>query len=650
MKKILLFTVAVLMSVVAFAQHATFSCDAALQKNPSAFVLKGSSKAPQKAYAKDGQYMLGYYRGETCPAAKDCVGLPSYPGNYVACTYIPSYQLLPLAGGNITSVRFGIGQNIGATVLHIYAVSSENYGPELYSQEVPTTKVGWNEVTLTTPVEIPENCLGFVIGYEYQQKNTKNGQQYTSDCYPLGMDTSIEAVGGTLFYGDLGQGLGFYELAGGVLCIQAIVEGVVLDGYSAVFYSYDVPTVAVNTTATATFGILSSSSDEVKTVGYTVEYGDVKETRTATLAKSIPAGYSLGGEFDVDLVAPAKAANYKAKLTVEKMNGVDIKPISLEFDFPVLTRIVPRYSVVEEFTGTGCGWCPRGWVGMGYVKEQCSDIAGVIAFHWYNSSDPMYVSAYHNPGLNGAPGCMIDRKGETEPYYGDNDEGIIKTVKRYAQEAPEAAVTVEAVYTDDELTTIAATANTEFLTDLPGSELVFVLTGDGLTGPTSAWKQGNYYAQYASYGYTAADLGISAKNDPDIMEFFNGKYAQTSVTLVFDDVMLGSSWASSTAKNAVAKFGSTNSGSIETSTYTLKLPTKTALKPFLVKDKMYVTAMVLKADGTIANAARCHVEYPTGINTVLAPVADDAAYDLSGRKAAANAKGIQIMNGKKVIR
>ena len=340
----------------------------------------------------------------------------------------------------------------------------------------------------------------------------------------------------------------------------------------------------------------------------------------------------------MQLTAPQRSGALPVIFSVDKINGTELaEPVVTTFTQDVVTKIVPRYHIVEEFTGTGCGFCPLGWAGMEYTKEHYSDKAGVIAIHQYNNTDPMYVTNYHTPDYQGAPSCRIDRFPEELNPYAENMGQYFQVLD---QLIPEVDVTVEATWSDETMTKIDASAVTEFLTDLEGSELVFVLTADGLTGTTSAWKQANYLYQYSASQYPA-----SAK---DFCK--GGKYAQSSVTLVFNDVMIGSSWPSANGANKVEPFATTAAGEKASSTYTLTLPTKTALKNALQKDKIFVTAMVIKADGMIANAARCLVAAPTGINTVLAPVADEAAFDLFGRPAAKNANGIMIQGGKKVIR
>lgn len=612
-------------------------------KNPT--YVTASKKAPAaKAELKDNQVIIGVYdtdaydeEGGLGFSAATTISV----GTIVTDEAYKYYKDLKIDG-----VRVGIAQDAVVEDVIIYAINSRNEIYETVAEQKYGKKCasGWTTVELDKSVAIPEDAVALLVTYDVVETSAEH--------YPVGVYSGVENPS-LFFFGQFEEGkeaawYDFSEGGYGTAALQLVVSVATPEGYEFRLDGYHSATVAVGQTFAPTVTVVSTSDKEITSVDYTVTFNGEEKNGTYTFAKPIPAGYFKTGELELELTAPSVAKSYPISVSINGVNGVALDtPVKGTYTQDVVTRIVPRYTIVEEFTGTGCPWCPRGWVGMEKVKEELSDIAGVIAFHWYNTSDPMYVNTYHNPGLQGAPGCKIDRKGEAEPYYGDDNRGIIGSVKRYAAITPEAAVEVAATFTDESMTQVSATASTEFLTDLKGSELVFVLTADGLTSTMSSWRQANNYASYQ-----AAQMGLTKTADPVLYEFCRGgKYGQSYVSLVFNDVMIGSSWPSSTGANKVAKFTTTSAGETATSSYTISLPTKTNLAPFLLKDKMYVTAMVIKADGTIANAARCHVSNPEGINTVLAPVAtDEVTYDLSGRVAPVTAKGLLIEGGKKVIR
>lgn len=631
MKKVLLLAAVACAALAANAQALQNVSKADLRMVKANPFTTSVAKAPAlKADLKDNQVVVGLYN--TDDIDQYGLGLGSAISMMVA-SEIPSECFAGMDDLKIDAVRFGLTEAATVESVNVYATDAAGQLIALVEGAPVVGKkgvVGWNTVELAEPVAVPVDAEGLIVGYDIT---------LTKDGYPIGVYSGADQCS-FYGYGDLGQGEGWYNFGDtyGTPAIQLICECAPAQGYSVKGSKYETGTVAMGQKFESTFTVMSTSEGEVKDIDYTIIFGDQTISKNIVFKTPIPAGFGKTASFDVELTAPQRVGALPVIFSVDKINGTELaEPVVTTFTQDVVSKIVPRYHIVEEFTGTGCGYCPLGWAGMEYTKEHYSDKAGVIAIHQYNNTDPMYVTNYHTPDYQGAPSCRIDRFPEELNPYAENMGQYFQVLD---QLIPEVDVTVEATWSDETKTKIDASAVTEFLTDLEGSELVFVLTADGLTGTTSAWKQANYL-----YSASASQYPASAK---DFCK--GGKYAQSSVTLVFNDVMIGSSWPSATGANKVEPFTTTAAGEKASSAYTLTLPTKTALKNALQKDKISVTAMVIKADGMIANAARCLVADPTGINSVLAPVADDAAFDLFGRPAANNASGIMIQGGKKVLR
>lgn len=163
-----------------------------------------------------------------------------------------------------------------------------------------------------------------------------------------------------------------------------------------------------------------------------------------------------------------------------------------------LSQATDKAVVIEEGTGTWCGWCPRGAVAMDYMTSTYpSDFIG-IAVH---NGDPMTVTEYDDAaGISGFPGANVDRtllgvsvsQGLFEQYYTDRvNMGVPANIDAVSSGAG-ANVTVD------------VTAN--FYTPVSGASfrLAVVITEDGVTGTTSNYNQANYYSgggQGAMGGY-----------------------------------------------------------------------------------------------------------------------------------------------------
>mgnify|MGYP000361043773 CR=1 FL=1 len=82
------------------------------------------------------------------------------------------------------------------------------------------------------------------------------------------------------------------------------------------------------------------------------------------------------------------------------------------------------------------------------------------------------------------------------------------------------------------------------------------------------------------------------------------------------------------------------------SEYTLKMPTKVALKKALKLDQVYVVAMLLdKKTGAIVNAGRARVTGSTGIEDVTTGTEATvvARYTVNGVQVSAPVKGVNIL-------
>lgn len=557
------------------------------------------------AALKEGQVLVGLYTSDDYRSFG--VG---FAGNFPleAGSRIPASCYAGMENLRVDGMRFAIAESAKVHLVHLYAVTQQGETVLVATKTLEKQcSVGWTQVDFDTPITVDPSWTHIIPMYQFDQTMENNvigtsmvPKEKSFVVYgPLRTDTQ-DYVWGNL------NGERY-----GSVAVQLICASAPLSGYSAIPDGYDSRTVAVGGKFTPTIEVSSSSVGKVSSVGYEISLDGETVLGTATFGTPIKDGFNQKGSFTCPLTAPATAGEYKVAVTITAVNGETLaNPATATYKQKVVSRAVPRMSVVEEYTGTACGWCTRGWVGMEMVKRELSDKACVIALHKFNQDDPMYGDYYHMPTFTGgAPKAVVDRGVRSvDPYYGmeagGKVEGILTTVRRAAEELPEVAIpTLTAYYADEAQTQVEANAEVEFLTDLPGSSLVFVLTADGLTGNKSAWKQTNFYVSIAP-----EENGITKEKDPELYQYCWGQpKCETYLSLVFNDVMIGSSWPSEEEMNQVPDFATTKVGDRASSSYTLTLPDKAILAQAINKSEVYVTAMVLKADGSIANAARCRV-------------------------------------------
>lgn len=199
----------------------------------------------------------------------------------------------------------------------------------------------------------------------------------------------------------------------------------------------------------------------------------------------------------VDINHPT-AVNYATALekditvTITAVNGGtddDMANNSLaSFPFNSVSQLAQKSVVIEEGTGTWCGWCPRGAVAMEYMDNLYpNDFIG-IAVH---NSDPMTVTEYDNgANFSGFPGCNVDRvlldqsvsNALFESYYQDRVSLVVPAAINAVSSGTGTAVTVDVTTT---FYTPFAAAN---------YRLGVIISEDNVTGTASGYAQTNYYS------------------------------------------------------------------------------------------------------------------------------------------------------------
>lgn len=86
-----------------------------------------------------------------------------------------------------------------------------------------------------------------------------------------------------------------------------------------------------------------------------------------------PVAYSETREFTVDsLICDVTGDNVYADLTLKSVNGqVNYGQTGYMYMF-CASEFVPRCVVVEEGASVNCGWCPRGYESMEYMRNKYS--------------------------------------------------------------------------------------------------------------------------------------------------------------------------------------------------------------------------------------------------------------------------------------
>lgn len=409
----------------------------------------------------------------------------------------------------------------------------------------------------------------------------------------------------------------------------ATAEGLVLTNSSA---------ADITGTATLTIGrntleprrvqwCMGGSCDLIKSTPYNKSY-------------TVGAGKSIQVQFDAaDISAPglleatitAAALGQAATVKVRMLNS---------------TQQFVRRSVVEEYTGTWCGNCPRGIVGMKRLGEEFADRAVVIAAHG-GDGEPMAINAYKDLLSGSFPDCRIDRNGiKTDPYSGSGSKGRfhygIDADFAAALAAPtEAGLELKAQWNDAKQWDVRLTATTTFginSADAP-YRLAFVLLEDGMTGTTSDWAQVNYFS-------VASGFEDSKNYADDDMSYWRDAPAKVA-GVAYDHVPVNTLGIASGIASSIAAPITAD----ETQTYSNVITTLN-VKVIQDKNRLSAAALLINTEtGQVVNAAKAAImPFDTeGIQTAATAesMKDEAVYDLQGRRVTAlTKKGLYIRRGR----
>lgn len=242
----------------------------------------------------------------------------------------------------------------------------------------------------------------------------------------------------------------------------------------------------VSTNNTLSMSVKNDGSNTITSL--TVNWNDGID-HSSVIAVNIASGATAN-------VSHPTAVNYATALekniaiTITNVNGNVDPNMTNNADsklFNTVSQLASKSVVLEEGTGTWCGWCPRGAVAMDYmVATYPTDFIG-IAVH---NGDPMTVTAYDVAAdFGGYPSCNVDRvlldqtvsQTAFVSYYNARTNLIV----------PAAISAVNSGTGSNVVIDVSATFYTPFAA--ADYRLGVIMVEDDVTGTTSGYNQVNYY-------------------------------------------------------------------------------------------------------------------------------------------------------------
>lgn len=323
---------------------------------------------------------------------------------------------------------------------------------------------------------------------------------------------------------------------------------------------------------------------------------NIAPNATYTFTHPTPLAVVSGGLYSV---------NVCATITNDENTANDCQTGKIDFVAYPATPVT-KYVVVEEKTGTWCGWCPRGTVALNKLHAN-EPKAFEIAIH---NSDPMAVSSYDSgtsgfPDFGGYPYTSVDRVEGTDPG------SVVPAVNTRKTALAPASISFDASTISGN--TITITPKVTMGTNMNGDyRIAVVLIEEDVTGTGASWLQTNYY-----YDGTSGPL---VDQDGTNWSTLTHDVDQSALMGGYDHV------ARALANNVVN--GSANSlpstltnGQSYTHTYTF---TKGATWDV---NKMHAVAMLVKnSTGEVLNAGQTAITGTAGLTENVATAFGVEAY------------------------
>lgn len=389
--------------------------------------------------------------------------------------------------------------------------------------------------------------------------------------------------------------------------------------------------------STADINLRNRGYEGVNTIGYTYTVGDIHGTSTIQLDTPLPPIFDYEQTVALPLPSVGAKGDYPVSVCVTEINGKPNRQPATLSSLLTVYRHLPRHrALMEEYTGTWCRNCPRGFVGLEIMSRLYPDDFIAISYHNKDSMEIMPREDFPNE-VSGFPDGYLDRTYKVDPYSGFANAkfGLDKAWAAVCKLQAPADVPVKAHLSADG-SKVEAEGFVRFPIDVTEASysVELVLVADSLHGVGGRWDQSNVYNTDQPEDYP----------EPEFDKFVHGSSLVSG--LRYNDVAIATSRQD--AADVVLPTSFTADEEYPFSyTFLLDGIVSTGGTP-LVQDRSHlrVVAVLKDASGKVANASKSDVDASSysGIATTKTVVeAPSAVYSLAGVKLGGLCKGVNIV-------
>ena len=596
----------------------------------------------------ENQAWYGYYKGNE-PIAGFGIGFPNVEQDVNNAIFVSGTDPI-CKGKTIKGLRFkiqGAGDisNISGWIsAELNVPATEDLIASVSVDEADVIDGAWTEVLLPEGYVIPEE--GVYAGYTVHTMSKTRPSQY------VGFTTSdADAPDGALYNFETGfmSGWQWYGARMGKLCYQVLLEGDFTEN-ALTAEDFGNHYVVKGESENITLKFTNLGSAGVDNFSYVVKTDGVAGEEQEVV---LDEHFSLfGGSFEMEIPFKSDDATKKADKTfvITKVNGqpngASSEMSSASGTLTTLIKSSARKALIETYTGTWCGWCPRALVGNEKLEEMYGDDLIVIEAHvgMDEYTDPMSIAPYSELKNDdrGYPSSSFNREFVGDSYSGLSRDEIFQSpsvVDAVMNGVTEGEISVKAEWANDGQTRIKATTDLTFMYDTDDAHygVAYVVKADGLSGEGEDWMQKSFYMYFAEDAEYAAGTELG-----DDFRFWLDQNDEVVAGVVYDNVAVAAYGLESGLPESVS--APVIAGETQTMDYYMSISNNILVQD---KSKLKVVAMLIdKESGRVVNAAESVV---TGLSGVGAIDSDDSLvkevgrYNLMGQPVSNTQSGVSVI-------
>lgn len=288
------------------------------------------------------------------------------------------------------------------------------------------------------------------------------------------------------------------------ISIDNIFVGKIID---LAMYNIDVPSTAGPGNINVKGTVKNIGTEPITDMNLTYDDGSNLVSQTIQ-SLNLLVGETYDFTFSTPYTFPA-SANANLHICATTTGDAESTNNCIDQSIVAVSSQVDKYVVIEENTGTWCGFCPRGTVALDSLHNN-EPKAIEIAIH---DNDPMTVSFYNTlaklyfPGFIGFPNTAVDR------VYGEDPKFVSTDVNKRKVILPPASVSFDEV--NVQANTITVKPRITMVANMTGQYgIAVVITEDSVKGTGNGWMQSNYYSSASNNHDLIDGNGVNWKNLP----------------------------------------------------------------------------------------------------------------------------------------